>query len=244
MAEQVVNESNLYIDNLKVAWVSGTVLSISAGQCRDATDVFDMNVLSPLSLNTAVVGLNGLDVGALAASKMYYVYVIADQTGFNPIGCLMSLSANPVMPFGYNILRQVGWWMTGGASTLLLGYVSGNGNDRRHYYDAIQATAITAGNATSYTAVDLSNLVPALDLMPVTLSIAITPNAAGNALFLRPTGGTGDSYVMKGQVAAVQLLEQVKLMSRLSSAAPKVDYKVSAGTDAAVVSVMGFDYSV
>src|SRR6266568_7546379 len=100
MAEQIVNAPQLYVNNLNISRASSTTLLIAAGQCRDSTNVFDMFLPSATTINAAVNGLNGLDTGSLIATKMYYVYVIADPSGFKPTGCLMSLSASPVLPFG------------------------------------------------------------------------------------------------------------------------------------------------
>lgn len=63
-----------------------------------------------LTINTAAVGVNGLDTGALAANTWYSKWVISD--GVNVRG-LISLSATaPTLPVGYTHKARVGWIRT------------------------------------------------------------------------------------------------------------------------------------
>lgn len=257
--EQIVNSGLLYVNGMTASrnvTVPNTQLDIAPGMCRDSTNTFDIVVGNYLGVNPNIPndtvttinilanGVNGLDTGTVAASTMYNIFAISDVSNFNNPACIMSTAEVPVLPFGYGAYRKIGYWMTDSSSHLLSGYVYGQNSERKFLYDAIQATTITAGNATAYTAVSLSGLVPSVDKIGVVLSIAITPNAAGNALFIRKTGGVGDQYVMKGQVAAVQLIEESILMAGLNVGVSSIDYKVTANTDAAVISVMGFNYSL
>lgn len=258
-SEPVVNNPYIAINGIipfNDATTPNTLLDISAGICRDSTNTFDMNLGNFLGanpnisantvtvINAAANGLNGLDQGTFAASTVYNIYAVGDSTGYNQTAAMISTAAIPFMPFGYDLYRLIGYWATDSSTHFLKGYVFGNNGERTFMYDAIQPTAVTAGAATAYTAVTLAGLVPAVDKIPVTLSLGLTPNAASDTLSIRKTNGTGDYFVMKGQVASVQVLEQVKILSGLASGAAKIDYKVSAGTDAAAISVLGYDYSL
>lgn len=246
--EQIVNLPFLYINNMIASWASNTTLSITAGQCRDSTNVDDIVVNATATLNTAVTGLNGLDTGVLLASKMYAIYAISDITAnpLNPAGYLMSLSMTaPLLPFGYGAYRLIGYWSTDASVHLLLGYISAtNSSSRTFTYDAVQATAITAGAATTYTAIDLTNLVPVVDNTPVSLLVNFIPGAASRTANLQPTGATGDAILITGQVTSVHVTQTVSVLAKLSSAAPKVSYKVSNAGDAVAISVLGFSYAV
>jgi len=84
----------------------------------------------------SVAGVNGLDTGAEAGDTWYYVYVISgdhgpdvtDQTANNeqpplrrhaaPVATLLSISATPLLPGGYNRYRRVGMVRNNGSSDL------------------------------------------------------------------------------------------------------------------------------
>jgi hypothetical protein len=112
-------------------------------------------------------------------------------------------------------------------------------------YDAPQATAITAGAATSYTAIDLSALVPATTTQrPIYINSAFTPGAASRTLKLQPTGNTGDSITITGQVTSVVVTTQSYLFARVSSSLPKISYVVSNAGDAAAINVAGYEFFI
>lgn len=65
-----------------------------------------------LAINSAAVGVNGLDSGALASSAWYSVWVIYSPTT-QAIAGLLSLSATaPTLPAGYTHKARVGWIRT------------------------------------------------------------------------------------------------------------------------------------
>lgn len=246
----------LYINGLTISVATDETLSISSGQCRDSNDVMDIVIggdplngqatTAPVTLNYAVTGVNGLDTGTIAASKVYAVYAIGDSRYYQAPATIMTLASNsaPLMPFGYDSYRLIGYAVTDSSSDFLPAYISGNNNYRLFTYDVPAATAITAGNATSYTAVVLTTLVPPVDNTPVNIFTALTPAAAGNAVFLQGFDSTGDQVVNKGQVTAVVLNSYNTVLAQLDTAAPSIKYKVSAGGDAVAISVAGFVYFV
>src|SRR6185503_13914885 len=161
----IINDPFLYMTGFQIAndaTTPNTKLDVGAGQCRDSTDSFDIILNSSVVINAAANGINGLDTGSLGASKVYAVHVISDPTGANVSGCMVSLSATaPLLPFGYGSFRVIGYVTTDSSSHFLKGYwTAGNTGVRSFVYDAPIATAVTAGAATSYTAVDLSTFVP------------------------------------------------------------------------------------
>lgn len=67
-----------------------------------------------LTINSAAIGANGLDTGAIAASTWYSVWVIWNDT---TAAGLLSLSATaPTMPSGYTHKARVGWMRTDGTA--------------------------------------------------------------------------------------------------------------------------------
>jgi len=240
------------------ATTPNTKIDVSAGIWRDQSNTFDMNlgnyngVNANLSVDSVTVidattnGVNGLDTGTLTASRIYYVYIISDfiygSTASIP-KCLISLTGpatGPLLPSGYGIYRWVDIMVTDSSAHFLPVNKLGNSNTRTIMYDAPQATAVTAGNATSYTAAALTNLVPAIDGTPVWIASAFTPGAASRILNLTPYGGTGNAIAITGQVTSVVVTSNSFLASKLNSGAPSISYKVSNSGDAAALNVAGF----
>lgn len=246
----------LFINGLVASWGSNTTLSVSSGVARDSTDTIDLPIgtaplnggttAAPVTLNFAVTGVNGLDTGSIAASKVYAIYVIGDSAYKNPVATIASLASNsqPLLPTGYDSYRLIAYWASDASSHLLLGYVSGTNSSRLFTYDAPQATAITAGAATSYTAVDLSALVPSVANTPVSVFTALTPSAAGRGVFLQGVASTGDAVVNLGQVTSVVLNSYSTVLAQLASSLAKINYKVSNASDAVAIKVAGFQYFI
>lgn len=254
----VKNLVSVPVYGLEVSKASATTLNIAAGRCRDSSNKMDISVGSgyetlqgstvsaPLTVDSGVVGANGLDAGALAADKIYAVYVIGDSRGYNLPAGLMSLASNssPTMPSGYDALRLVGYAVTTTGPAFLDMYQIGKGHSRELVFDAPQATAITAGASTSYAAVDLSAFVPPVENIPVSIVSDFTANAAADILNLQGFNSTGDAVTVVAQVAGgtAHLWSNDMVLSQLDTATPKVNYKVSAG--AVALKVAGFRYEV
>jgi hypothetical protein len=82
MAQQpnypMVNLGDLYVQGGRLAYATTTAFTVAAGQFRDSTNTNDI-VLPATTVSIAHAGLNGLDVGAVAASTVYYVYAIGSS---------------------------------------------------------------------------------------------------------------------------------------------------------------------
>ena len=72
-----------YISGLTADWLSNTTLTLNVGACSDSLNYIDMVVDTAITINAAIVGVNGIDTGALGVSTFYYVFVIGDSSGFN-----------------------------------------------------------------------------------------------------------------------------------------------------------------
>lgn len=228
------------------ATTPNTKLNIATGNTLDSTGTFQISLDSAAVIDATTNGLNGLDTGSLAASKVYAVFLVADPVNLQAAGCMISLSYTaPLLPSGYSAFALIGYVVTDASIHFLPGYwTAGNGSSRLFMYDAPQATAITAGTATSYTAIDLSTLVPTVDNLPVWVASALTPDAASRTLKLQPTGATGDAITITGQVAAVVVSSNNLVLAKLSSSLPKISYKVSNASAAAAINVAGFQFFI
>lgn len=242
----VVNAGYLSVQNLQLAIASNTTITMAAGQARDSTNVNDIVLSAGVTLNAANNGINGLDTGSLAASSLYAIYVVGDSSENNDAGALLSLASNssPLLPVGYDMSRLIGYARTDGSVHFLKGYWSGSSNDRLFVYDVPLATAVTAGSSATYAAVDLSGLVPAVANVPVQIESNWTANAAADTLALQPLNAVGDTvkYIAAVAGATAHTLVRDYVQAQLTSGAPKINYKVSAGTVA--LNVAAYQYSI
>lgn len=242
----LVNAGTLYAQGLQIAYASATTLTVAAGACRNSSNLNDITLASSVTINAAVNNINGLDIGSLAASKLYAIYAVGDSTSVNTAGAVISLSTSgPLMPVGYDMYRLIGYVRTNGSSQFLLGYWSGSSNERLFTYDTPIATAVTAGAATSYTAVSLDTFVPAVVGVPVWMGYDMTPAAASRILSLHPAGATGAAVSITSQVTAVHVTGNSLVQAELVLGVPNIEYKWSAGGgDAVALTVHGYQYSI
>lgn len=244
----IINLPFLYINGLELANDATTpdeIITIASGRCRDSSDTYDMVLDSAVTVDNTLSGVGGLDQGTVAASTVYAVYLISDPVSANPTAGILSTSlTGPLMPFGYSAWRLIGYAVTDATSDFLLAYWAGNNNSRMMMYDAPQATAVTAGNETTNTAVDLSAFVPAIDLLPVHMAYAFTPGAASRTLDMLPGNGTGNAVRITGQVTSVVVSGNAMVLERVTSGVPEIDYKVANGGDAVALNVAGFEFYI
>lgn len=241
MNDPIVNAARKYVDNLQLAWVSNTSITVDAGSARDSTNVNDIVVASQLTLNAAVVGANGIDAGALANTTLYAVHVIGDSTKYNDAACLLSTSATaPSLPSGYDMFRRIGYVRTDGAAQILKFYQYGADESRKMYYDA-PISILAAGAAVAFTAVSLSAIAPAQAAV-VMLDVDYTPAGATNIAEFQPFGGAGANGVVRyGCGVAAQQRGAVNVPAELDSSVPKILYKVSNAGDALTLLCAGYE---
>lgn len=246
-AVPIVNLPFLYINNLRVtnnATTPNTKIDVASGQCRDSSNVYDMVSDASVTINFAVNGANGLDTGSIGASKWYYIYLISDPVSGNDTAALASLSSTPLMPFGYSAYRHIGWARSDGSSHLLLMNNAGNNNARQLYWDT-SIQVLNNGSASTLTAIDVSSAVPPVNFTPLYLGVEFTPATAGDYVGLAPFGSTATALpFLSGVVAAQPQKGQLKVISKLDTATPKVLYINSAAAGNTDVFVNGFDYFI
>lgn len=254
--EPIYNSAINYKQGGVITVASNTTLTVTPVLTRDSTNTQDINVggyfgaQSNTTINAAVVGLNGIDTGALAASKVYAVYAIMDQAGFNPSGFILSLSTTaPAMPNGtfpsnYSNYVRIGWAVTDASSHFLVLKQSGLGNVVTYTYDA-PVIVLNAGTSATQAAVSLAAVVPAIEGAPVWLGCDFVSDTAGKKATICTSGGTiaSSQNIMNAQVATVHVIQTYQIPATLISGVPKVDYIISAATSTLSMYVNGFvDY--
>lgn len=267
--QQIQNDAvyalpHLYISGLTIAPASTTLLSVAPGAARDQNNIMDMVVglsnyfgnINPavqianyqpgLLINSAINGVNGLDTGTIAASTQYAVYLIGDSRNYNTTAAVISLTSQPapVMPTGYDSYRLIGFIETDGSSHFVYAtHKPQNIAGFLQYYNSPAIAVLTGGNATTFTAIDLttSSAVPTTTLpnVIVGLLVVFTPAAAGDVVQFRPTGSSATSNIptITGIAAGIAQTQYLVMIAGVGSSKPEIDYLVTSGSDAVTVSV-------
>lgn len=226
------------------ATTPNTLIDVAAGSCLDSTATFQINLTAPITISNAFVGAGGLDTGTVAASTVYSVYLLGDPVNQTQPKGVISTSATPLMPAGYEVYSLIGYVVTDSSKNFLKGYWSDNDTATRTFtYDAPQATGVTAGHATSYTAVDLSALVPNVNNTPVVIAYSFNPNAATTSfLLLQGVNSTGAAVKITGQVASAPITGNATVLAQISSSKPEINYTGVSSSDTTVLNVAGYSY--
>lgn len=224
------------IKNLNLEWASVTSLTLKAGECWDDTDTFGITISSDITIDGTKNGANGLDTGSLANTTTYYVFVIAQKTGYSTPAALLSSSIDdPVMPEGYDLKKRVGQAITNGSAQFQIFTQTGHYSERHYHFEGV-INLKTGGNDTSFTAIDVSGAYPAIDNLVVGLNISFTPATADNAVFVQPYDGADtDLIAISGVVAAQVQKGQLVTIAKLNSGVPTIEYKVSNASDAVTI---------
>jgi hypothetical protein len=199
----------------------------------------------PLFVNSAINGVNGLDQGTLAASTNYLIYAIADSSGKLPNAAILSLQSNafPLLPLGYDSYRLLGFVTTDSSIHFLAASIL-NATFYKGYFLQPPISVLSGGNATTFTAINLSAAIPTTTAPFVIALLAITfiPAAVGDTLMIRPTGSTATANLVTitGNVAGVAQTNYVAVNVGVGSSLPEIDYKVTVSGDSVSMSVQGY----
>jgi hypothetical protein len=238
MSSLVPITANVYnrdVSDLVLSFASTTTLGISTGYCLDSNKTTVMKVGTALVLNSAVVGENGIDTGALTTSTEYYVFIIASSIAGNDLDstkagvALLSLSATaPVMPSGYDLLRRIGVVKTDGSSHFLPFYQSGKLNRRMYDWDE-PISVLSGGSSATLAAVVCTTACMKADDQEIMVQAAFTPNAANDtAQVVQGTSTATTGKSMSGPVAAKAATAFIPVVAKLVSGVPNIKYKVTA----------------
>lgn len=238
-----------YVSGLDSFWTSTTVVGFNAGACRSFDNTLDMVTAGTTSVNIGSSGANGLDTGVKAANTWYRLFIIGDSTGVNsPVG-ILSLSATPTFPAGYNKFRRVGAVRTNASSNILKFNSVGTGSYRQIFWDDVVAsfTVLTNGAATTFTAVSLVSSVA-----PISAFVYLYSYFNNSALL----GGAADQFIYRPTGSAVTIANSVNKLSpgsKTSAAglygvptqmycdgSQSIDYAVTSANDTLTIVVQGY----
>ena len=229
----IVNQGDTYINGMRLSYASSTTFTVSKGQVRDSTDTVDIVMgatffpgsgsggtanstvsSAAVTVTLSVVGAGGLDTGTLTASKQYSVFAIGDSRGFNLGSAVFSLAAptvGPHLPLGYDCFRYIGSVSLDSSSHVRPFTQTGAQALRTIWYDGgtnpgnVGVSIPSSGTAGSATYVNLgvfTTLIPQTALECL-IATDLTPNSAGNAVYLAPATIDGGTTATVGSMAAL-----------------------------------------
>lgn len=231
----------LSVSGLGITRLSNSEVSITMGVARDAFGNNEISITSPLTLNIAASGINGLDTGSVASSTWYAIHAIAESSNLSNVGSLFSLSAvAPTMPAGYDCFRRIGWWYSNASSNLVPAtqYLPGIASNIRTFYWTTPVAVLSAGNQTSATAISLITGIPGI--YTTLLQAVYTPASNGNTYGVNPTSITGFPSGI-GSTANTPNTTNIVVNPSLVSSLPKTYYYVTSGSDSLTLNVLAFD---
>lgn len=264
--DPVYSLPHLYIAGISLSVASTTVIALSPGAARDSMNNIDMeigyanlqgnvlpatqvlNYIPPFFVNSAVTGAGGLDAGTLAASTQYAVYLIGDSRGYMPTAGILSLSSNayPLLPLGYDSLRLMGFAGTNGSTAFTAAGIL-NAANLKSFYLSPAVSVLSGGNATTFTAIDLSTPIPTTTDTNVIafLQVTFTPANVGDTVQFRPTGSTATAGLttIVGTTAGVAQTQFQQIVCGVGASKPEIDYKVTASGDSVTVLVAGYSFT-
>lgn len=175
-----------YKAGLMLEYVSASSIKIKPGSCVDDANEEILNIDADLTVSLASSGAGGLDTGTEQSTAWYFVWLIGGP-GKSEAG-LFSLSMTaPTMPSGYTYKRLL-CAVKNDLGDIIVFHDTGN----TVYFIAELADLILLenGQATLYTTIDVSSLVPLCS------THVILFYQADHDAYLRPYGKTMSEYIM------------------------------------------------
>jgi hypothetical protein len=244
MAE-ITNLPVMYITGCKLSVIigRGNELHVSSGQLRDSKNSYDMVALSPLTISNTSLGINGVDTGKTKKNKCYNVFIIAASNKYQPTGAMISLSENPLLPYGYDLIRKIGYCNTNDYAEFVCFYELGQNSDRIIVFDD-PVYILKNGNKTDFTTLDLSPYLPPIPNILITLFTSFTPQTAGNTFSVKPPLTSYLSFVDTGIVAGKEKDAHISMAAGLDSGKPCIDYRVTEAEDKLLIYLYSFHISL
>jgi hypothetical protein len=216
-----------YRSGLKVTYASASTVTIGVGECRSDNGLDTIVVTSPITVDIATSGANGLDTGSEAANTWYNPFVI-DGPSVPTAGMFVKHGDTPTLPTGYTVKRQLPIAVRN----------DGSGNFRRFHtihwgeqpeiwWDTSDGLAVVgSGTATVYTQISCSTFIPPISRVGVFATAALTTQVA---IFIRESNGNQEvpTSCVSGQFTT-------PFYCRVN-ASQQIDYRVSSANPVNVV---------
>lgn len=264
-----------FVSGYEIKYLTTTTFSVAPGCARALCNdnviqfpSFSSSVPSSITVDVSTVGVNGcypVSIASLGISDytMFPVYVISSSSGVLASGVANTIAGgtttvagpkivvatgNNFLPAGYDTYVRIGWvYIKDTDSTIIEMTQSGHGNERV-YILSNPFVALSGGNDTSATVVDLSAAdgpVPKGKNIEVILNAQIIPNAADGYVYLESGLATAAAAMptqIFGSVASKKNSSVVRLVAtpNATTGNAEVKYLVDAAGSAATLNVIGF----
>ena len=232
-----------------------TTLLIQYGRTLDVSYTYQlsMTTLPPtipiLFIDSYVIGIGGLDQGSLLANKVYGVYVAWDSVGNNLPGAFISSSYyHPLVPFGYNAVKLIGYVATDGSGNFRQARWTPYGNSA--YRNMIYAPSIPVlenGTANTETVIDLISYIPNIGGQIVNLQLSFTSTTPGNAVTIYSDMGNFNLYAQAANIPNTSLTNLIVTKEIILNdvVTPVISYSVTdSSTDSVSIFCNGYDFFV
>jgi hypothetical protein len=111
---------------------------------KSDTDIFSVTISASLTCALTTSGAGGLDTGAKASNKGYYIFVITKPDSQSEPALLCSLSdTSPTMPSGYTHCSKPIWFISSNSNSDIREFTHTNG--RCYYVDLDDCLALASG---------------------------------------------------------------------------------------------------
>jgi hypothetical protein len=201
----------------------------------NGTPIIVENPNETIDLSTS--GAGGLDTGSEAPSTWYYYYLIAKSDG-TVAGLFSTSSTAPTMPSGYTYKALLGAVYNNSSSDLDAFHQLGN----KVTIPAQQV--INGGNATSYTSVDLSTVVPSTAKQADLYWGSDTSSSSTLGTFASDTSGKGSTPNQNGNTSNIfeSVYGPVNIKGLLLITAQTAYYKLINSSTTIDAYVTGWEY--
>lgn len=215
-------------------------------------------------LNMATVGLNGIDTGAIGASKQYALYAIADSSGVNPSGFILSLSLTgaftapspSTLGGSYDSFRLIGYYLSNSSSQLISQSVVGDGVMKDSIY-VNGILVLNAGTSATLVSIDLSAAIPSIpavtfsnNITQYNATVSFTPATSADYVIIVPASTTATAVTtynrISGVVAAKAQVNNMALQGSLVTGSPSTmqsAYITSAASGSTSIWVQSYQFS-
>jgi len=230
--ESILTLSDKFINGLHFTYIDDTTFSITAGQMKSLDNNQYVTYGSAITVDTAIVGANGIDTGVLEASKCYAIHAIYDELGYATPAILLSLSFTaPVLPTGYNKFRRISFANTDASVHFYQARSTGEGRNRMMFFDN-SIEVLSSGAALTFTDISLAAVCPPIEGLKVDLYTEFTAGTPGDYYSFLPGSSTETAGI---QITSANVY--VPMIEGISSSVPAVKYLVQSGTDSLGVNI-------
>ncbi len=238
-----------YIAGNKPVYATANTITLASGMSvTDDANSVTITTTTTETCSLATSGAGGLDTGSEASNTWYYPWLIRNSSS-GAVDCLFSTSrTSPTMPSGYDQKRRLPLAVRNDASSAIIPFMVGQGwpdspfiEYNVHIGDHTSVgsnNVLNAGTATSFTAVDLSSLVPPISTMAYLRGIHLY-SSTGGQFRIRATGESHNGFAITTPNSSTTARPDA-VWHQITNSSQSVDYMNSGTSTQNWLWVMGY----